>query len=183
MAERTALQYIGFAWRRLSTGEHVCEPPHDKTNKMACAPIEDSDQPGHPPSLVRVFAVHMKKAWVQLPIERTVKTLIRLGGCPGRSESSRAQSYWWFCHAVAHFQYKAAIHRRTRILFRRSCQRQIQHNFRNGSISFFVGITLWHVNGILQIAANRASERNALFLWQPTSVFSCIKDCAQRVAH
>ena len=29
-----------------------------------CASIEDSDQPGHPPSLIRVFAVHMKKAWV-----------------------------------------------------------------------------------------------------------------------
>ena len=40
------------------------EPPHDKTNKMACATSEDSDQPGHPPSLIRVFAVHMKKAWV-----------------------------------------------------------------------------------------------------------------------
>ena len=40
------------------------EPPHDKTNKMACAPSEDSDQPGHPPSLIRVFAVRMKKAWV-----------------------------------------------------------------------------------------------------------------------
>ena len=25
---------------------------------------EDSDQPGHPPSLIRVFAVGMKKAWV-----------------------------------------------------------------------------------------------------------------------
>ena len=24
---------------------------------MACAPSEDSDQPGHPPSLIRVFAV------------------------------------------------------------------------------------------------------------------------------
>ena len=40
------------------------EPPHDKTNKMACAPSEDSDQPGHPPSLISVFAVRMKKAWV-----------------------------------------------------------------------------------------------------------------------
>ena len=38
--------------------------PHDKTNKMACAPSKDSDQPGHPPSLIRVFAVRMKKAWV-----------------------------------------------------------------------------------------------------------------------
>ena len=33
------------------------EPPHDKTNIMTCAPSEDSDQPVHPPSLIRVFAV------------------------------------------------------------------------------------------------------------------------------
>ena len=39
----------------------VYEPRHDKTNKVACAPSEDSDQPGHPPSLIRVFAVRMKK--------------------------------------------------------------------------------------------------------------------------
>ena len=32
------------------------EPPRDKTNKVACAFSEDSDQPGHPPSLIRVFA-------------------------------------------------------------------------------------------------------------------------------
>ena len=42
----------------------INEPSHDKTNKMACVPSEDSDQPGHPPSLIRVFAVRMKKAWV-----------------------------------------------------------------------------------------------------------------------
>ena len=28
------------------------------------APSDDSDQPGHPPSLIRDFAVRMKKAWV-----------------------------------------------------------------------------------------------------------------------
>ena len=33
---------------------------------------------------------------------RTAKTLIRLGGYPGRSESSLgAQPYCWFCHEVA----------------------------------------------------------------------------------
>ena len=47
---------------KIVTGTY--EPPHDKTNKMACAPSEDSDQPGHSPSLIRVFAVRMKKAWV-----------------------------------------------------------------------------------------------------------------------
>ena len=35
---------------------------------------------------------------------RTAKTLIKLGGCPGWSESSLgAQSLCWFCHEAAHF--------------------------------------------------------------------------------
>ena len=33
-------------------------------HQMACAPIEDSDQPGHPPSLVSVFAVLSMDQWV-----------------------------------------------------------------------------------------------------------------------
>ena len=33
-------------------GTNTNEPPHDKTSKMACAPSEDSDQPGHPRSLI-----------------------------------------------------------------------------------------------------------------------------------
>ena len=33
------------------------EPPHDKTNKMICVPSEDTDQPGHRHSLIRVFTV------------------------------------------------------------------------------------------------------------------------------
>ena len=41
--------------------------------KMACAPSEDSNQPGHLPNLIRVFTLHM--------------TLIGLGGCPSWSES------------------------------------------------------------------------------------------------
>ena len=40
------------------------EPWHDKTNKMACTASEDSDQPRHPLSLIKVFAVRMKKACV-----------------------------------------------------------------------------------------------------------------------
>ena len=33
-----------------------------KTKKQGdCAPSEDSDQPGHPPSLIRVFAVAWRK--------------------------------------------------------------------------------------------------------------------------
>ena len=42
----------------------IFELPHDKTNKMACAPSEDSGQLWHLPSLIRVFAVRRKKASV-----------------------------------------------------------------------------------------------------------------------
>ena len=48
--------------------EHTCnlvgnavlkpfEPAHDKIYKMACAPTEDSDQPGHLPSLISLCCV------------------------------------------------------------------------------------------------------------------------------
>ena len=71
-----------------------------------CAPSEDSDQPGHPPSLIRVFAVRMKKAWVlsyQLSIQRR---LIRLGGCPGWSESSLGtKPFSRFCHGLRRFKW------------------------------------------------------------------------------
>ena len=34
------------------------EPRHKKTNKMECASSDDSDQPGHPLSLIKVLAIH-----------------------------------------------------------------------------------------------------------------------------
>ena len=45
-------------------GATLYEPSYDKINKMTCAPSEDADQSGHPLSLIRVFAVRMKKDWV-----------------------------------------------------------------------------------------------------------------------
>ena len=33
-----------------------------QNQQNGCVPSEDTDQPGHPPSLVRVFTVHMKEA-------------------------------------------------------------------------------------------------------------------------
>ena len=35
-----------------------------QNQQSECAPSEDSDQLGHPPSLIRVFAIRMKKPWV-----------------------------------------------------------------------------------------------------------------------
>ena len=57
------------------------EPQHDKTNKVTVRPV---------------------KPQISLGM-RTAKTLIRLGGCPGISESSLgAQSLCWFCHVAGH---------------------------------------------------------------------------------
>ena len=54
---------------------------------MAYMPSKDSDQPGHPFSLIRVFPVCMKKAWALSYPVSTQQRLIRLGRCPGWSES------------------------------------------------------------------------------------------------
>ena len=64
-----------------------------------CAPSEESDQPGHPPSLCCAL-----NGWLRTQgfFMRTAKTLIRLDGCPSLSESSLgAHSIFWFCHVVA----------------------------------------------------------------------------------
>ena len=81
---------------------------HDKTSKMS-VPSKDSDQLGHLPSLIRVFAVRMKKAWVLSTYwahsEDSDQT-----GCPGWSESSLgAQSFCWFCHLAAHLSFKGCL--------------------------------------------------------------------------
>ena len=90
--------YTGFRYL------HTFEPLHDKINKMAWAPSEDSDQPGHPPSLIRVFAVRMKKPWVlsyPLSAER------RLGSdwADAQADLSLRWAHMqlcWFCHEAAH---------------------------------------------------------------------------------
>ena len=51
-------------------------------------PSKNSDQPGHPPSLIRVFAVPLKKARIPSYPLIAERRLIRLGGCPGWAESS-----------------------------------------------------------------------------------------------
>ena len=102
--------------------------PHDKTNKMACAPAQQrlrsawasgqSDQSSltawrKPGSL----ATH----WVQ------AKTLIKLGWCPGWSESLLgAQSFCWFCYEVAHLSFKSVRYRTDSSLFSAKSVKPIQ---------------------------------------------------------
>ena len=53
-------------------------------------------------SMISVFAVRIKKAWVLSYPLSAHRRLIRLGGRPGWSESSLgAQSFCWFCHETA----------------------------------------------------------------------------------
>ena len=59
-----------------------------KQQNELCAQRRDSDQPGHPPSLIRVFAVRMKKPRALNYLLSAQWRLIRLGRCPGWSESS-----------------------------------------------------------------------------------------------
>ena len=54
---------------------------------MSCAPSEDSDQPGPPPSLISL-RFRMKKHCVISYQMSAQRRLIRLGGCPGWFESS-----------------------------------------------------------------------------------------------
>ena len=44
--------FISCKTKNVQAETTLIEPPHDKNNKMAYAPSEDSDQPGHPPSLI-----------------------------------------------------------------------------------------------------------------------------------
>ena len=71
---------------------------------MTCAPSQDSDQPGHPPCLIRVFIVRIKKSWI---LSYPLSAHRRLW-----SDWEEAQAdvsprlahilFCWFCHAKAH---------------------------------------------------------------------------------
>ena len=75
--------------------ESLFEPHRHKTNKMACAPSEDSDQPGHPPSLIRVFAVRLKKARILSYPMSALRILW---------SDWAHMPFCWFCHDAAHMR-------------------------------------------------------------------------------
>ena len=78
-------------------------PAHDKTNKMTCTSSEDSDQPGHPPSLIRVFAVRMKKAWV-LCYPLSAQRRLWSDWADAQADLSLRLAHMpfcWFCHEAA----------------------------------------------------------------------------------
>ena len=81
----------------------IIEPAYDKTNNMACAPSEDSDQPGHPPYPIRVccalnrllrtqaFSCGQQRLWSDWA-DAQADLSLRWAHMP----------FCWFCHALAH---------------------------------------------------------------------------------
>ena len=87
--------------------QNIFEPPYDKTNKMTCAHNENTDQPGHPPSLIRGFAAPVKKHWV-LRYPLSAQRRLLSDAQADLSLRWAHSSFCWFCHEVAHVTGKAA---------------------------------------------------------------------------
>ena len=73
-----------------------------QTNKMTCAPSKDSYMPGHQPSLIRVFAVRMKKHWA---FKYLLSAQWRLWSDWANTRAN--QSLWW-AHMSFCWFYRAA---------------------------------------------------------------------------
>ena len=82
------------------------EPQHDKTRKMTCVPSNASDQPGHPPTLIRVFAVYsVGSSGNKVPLcgqQRLIRLpkLIKVfAGCKGHFVSFVVQqlNFYFYC--------------------------------------------------------------------------------------
>ena len=106
---KTGRMHVLFGTRRLAdwclswTAGQWHEPPSDKTNKIICAPSKGSDQPEHLPSLISVFAVRMKKAWVfSYPLCAQQRLWSDWADPPADLSLDWAQSFCWFCHEAAH---------------------------------------------------------------------------------
>ena len=86
---------------------------------MTCALSEDSDQPGHPPSLIRVLAVRMKKPRV-LSYLLSAQRKLWSDWADAQTHLNPRCAHWsfcWFCHAVAHIKWIRKI-----LIWLRSCQ-------------------------------------------------------------
>ena len=90
----SSLSAHAIFWRSAAP-RRINEPAYDKTYKMACASSEDSDQPGHPSSLITVFATRMKKAWVLSYLFRANEDSDQTGRMP--------RLIWVFAGRTSHF--------------------------------------------------------------------------------
>ena len=114
------LYYWAHSWAVIIT-----EPPHDKTNKVICAPSEDSDQPKHPPSPIRGFAV--RSIGRRGPnVSSCGQRRLWSNGADAQAELSlpwAQMSFCWFCHKPAqmwHCSCPLAVPNAVRVLYIRN---------------------------------------------------------------
>ena len=150
------------------------EPPHDKTNKMACAPSEDSDQPVHPPSLISVFADRMTKAWF-LSYPLSAQRRLWSDWADAQADLSLRWAYrslCWFCHEAAHFwgvPYTAA---HVIGLRRKSCHKKYFEP--NHEIMALIALRK------LDLQTRMRSNPLGLHVWSGPSSTSIVHVCEQR---
>ena len=91
-------RHMGYCLPHQTSFASPFEPPHVKTNKMTCAPSEDSDQPGHQ----SLRCSHEETLDPQLHNQRTAKTN-QTGRMSRLICLHRAHiSFCWFCNEAAH---------------------------------------------------------------------------------
>ena len=101
------MKWFSLIWSPISNDDifhSLFEPPHDKTNKMVYVPSEDSDQPGHPPSLIRVFTVCIKKALFLTYLFSAQRRLLS-DWADAQADLSLRRAQWSFCR----FCHEAAL--------------------------------------------------------------------------
>ena len=97
-----------------------------KNNKMACAPSENSDQPGYPPSLIRVFAVRLKKSRI-LIYPLSAQRRLWSDWADAQADLSLRWAHMpfcWFCDDAAHLD---------------SCSGQYHYNAMNVRYPYYQG--------------------------------------------
>ena len=92
-----------------------------------CVPSEDSDQPGHLPSLIRVFAVRMKKPRA-LSYPMSAQQRLWSDWADAQADLSLRwahMSFFWFCHEVAHILTTAVMYIFTPLTIDHLVQREV----------------------------------------------------------
>ena len=141
---------------------------------MICAPSEDSDQPGNPPSLISVFAVHSVGSWGP-----------SVSSCGQRrlwSDRADAQadmslrwahiSFCWFCHKAAHLFYDQQLgsfqttEKKYIRKWARKCENDTSHIVSSKSVRT---LNIWNYNK-LQTSTRRSGPTGLLHMcvWKTT---------------
>ena len=91
--------------------QNDCAPSEDRSAWAFAQSSEDSHQPGHSPSLIRVFAVRMKKAWV-LSYPMSAYRRLWSDWADAQADLSLCwvhRPFCWFCHEAAQMTTKILI--------------------------------------------------------------------------